>query len=420
MTKICDCADAAKAYFILNPDSVNREEILSLNPPLCYEERNNALSIDGVIKTFSKEILSTQSIPQNGEDQSVSYLIMLSNWFMGGNEYGAYSGSFFYPKRLKLTDLIYVSSSFFSDKIIVAMVGAPSYPYPYYGYVAAEFADLSGAKFYVLIAQTSPINAYFNINTLTIKDVTNDWVYYQNRYSEGSVFNLGQSFSYSLSNWNSSGTEFGGFGGSFSSPEPCSVEDLIVFRGGYSGGASIFYNAMAVYGYPVSAYGYLGILLRGQNTSQLYLAVISQFVYSFSINTFTLTSSIIHHQAPWNDGGHGTILNPISNGLTNYEGNKNNPTIGNGCILRINYTDSTKTELFYPQCPTVTTVKNLEVSDLSGVLKDFTNYKGDPFVVQCGDRQCPPETCCNPCEGSALNCCYDENGKLIDSFIRRT
>lgn len=40
--------------------------------------------------------------------------------------------------------------------------------------------------------------------------------------------------------------------------------------------------------------------------------------------------------------------------------------------------------------------------------------------VQCGDRQCPPETCCNPCEGSALNCCYDENGKLIDSFIRRS
>ena len=46
MSKVCDCHDSDKAYAIINPDSVNREEILSLNPPICREIKQT-LIIDG-------------------------------------------------------------------------------------------------------------------------------------------------------------------------------------------------------------------------------------------------------------------------------------------------------------------------------------------------------------------------------------
>jgi hypothetical protein len=315
-----------------------------------------ALLINGGVVEFEKELANFSSEQTALENQTCTYQIVLSNWNMGGTEYGSYSGSFSYPKRLKLNDLVYASVSFFSGKTIISAAAALSYPAPSLGYCAIEWIDLSGAKYYSLFAQTFSPNHYFNINTLTIRDSTNNWIYYQNRYSEGTTIQAPQGFNYSFSNWNSSGVESGGFGGSFTTPQPSTVEDLIVFRGRYSGGATIIHNAMAIYGYPVSAFGYLGILLRNQNNpNQFYLAIISQFVSSFSINSFWLVGNgFTHHQAPWNDAGHGTILNPSGSNLTNFEGAKNNPYIGNGnCILTINFVDNTSQQLTYATCPTV-------------------------------------------------------------------
>ncbi|AFY39901.1 hypothetical protein Lepto7376_3725 [[Leptolyngbya] sp. PCC 7376] len=91
------------------------------------------------------------------------------------------------------------------------------------------------------------------------------------------------------------------------------------------------------------------------------------------------------------------------------------------CGLTINYLDGSTFDYGEVPCDVdITKFETLEISDNSGILKTIDPYGGEPLAFQCGDRECPPETCCNPCAGSALNCCYDENGRLIDSFIRRT
>ena len=90
------------------------------------------------------------------------------------------------------------------------------------------------------------------------------------------------------------------------------------------------------------------------------------------------------------------------------------------CSLTINYLDGSTFNYGEVPCDvTVTQTNKLEISDNSGILKTIDLYGGEPLAFQCGERECPPETCCNPCEGSALNCCYDDAGRLIDSFVRR-
>ncbi|WP_148293463.1 hypothetical protein [Picosynechococcus sp. NKBG15041c] len=55
----CDCEGSDRAYLIVNPSSLDRREILSLNPPICHDTKTKALLINGQLQTFSKEILST-------------------------------------------------------------------------------------------------------------------------------------------------------------------------------------------------------------------------------------------------------------------------------------------------------------------------------------------------------------------------
>ena len=58
MSKVCDCNGFEKAYLTINPDSVDRKEILSLNPPICREEKQNLLLVDDEILVRELEIAS--------------------------------------------------------------------------------------------------------------------------------------------------------------------------------------------------------------------------------------------------------------------------------------------------------------------------------------------------------------------------
>lgn len=92
------------------------------------------------------------------------------------------------------------------------------------------------------------------------------------------------------------------------------------------------------------------------------------------------------------------------------------------CKLTITFTDNTIQEIEYgEECPTVTPVECLEVSDLGGILEEICPYNGGPIAFSCQERKCPPETCCElDCEGGRV-CCYGpDSGAAIDSFIRRT
>ncbi|ACA99857.1 MULTISPECIES: hypothetical protein [Cyanophyceae] len=61
----CDCSGASRAYVIVNPNSVNRREILSLNPPICHDVKTKGLLINGSPWTAPKEIQSweTEQLP---------------------------------------------------------------------------------------------------------------------------------------------------------------------------------------------------------------------------------------------------------------------------------------------------------------------------------------------------------------------
>ncbi|ANV84621.1 hypothetical protein AWQ21_09625 [Picosynechococcus sp. PCC 7003] len=62
----CDCSGASRAYIIVNPNSVNRREILSLNPPICHDLKTKGLLINGSPWTAPKEIQSWDpNQPQN-------------------------------------------------------------------------------------------------------------------------------------------------------------------------------------------------------------------------------------------------------------------------------------------------------------------------------------------------------------------
>ena len=286
------------------------------------------------------------------EQDFLNVSISLSNWNMGGTEYGGFSGGFSYGQRLKINDLRYTNQAFFGGKTIISSFGTPNYPNGSLGYVSAEWIDNSGNLYYSLISQTSSPNHFFNINNLAIKDSSSNFFFYQDKYSQGQIFSSGSTYSWNLSNWNSSGGEYGGFSGSCSTPAPAKVKDLITFRGAYSGSAQVVHNAMAQYGYPVAAYGYLAILFENASSPSIqYLAIISQYVSSFSINVFTLSSSIIHNQSPWSSGGHGQIINPSSSGSGQYKGVFSNPSLSNFCLLEIAYTDGSTQTLNFDTCP---------------------------------------------------------------------
>ena len=92
----------------------------------------------------------------------------------------------------------------------------------------------------------------------------------------------------------------------------------------------------------------------------------------------------------------------------------------NACGLTLNYLDSSTFNYGEVPCDVeISQSQRLEISDNSGILKTIDPYAGATLAFRCGERECPPETCCKPCTGSALNCCYDDAGKLIDSFVRR-
>ncbi|QCS50309.1 hypothetical protein FEK30_13250 [Picosynechococcus sp. PCC 11901] len=62
----CDCSGASRAYVIVNPNSVNRREILSLNPPICHDAKTKGLLINGSPWTAPKEIQSWTPEQQQG------------------------------------------------------------------------------------------------------------------------------------------------------------------------------------------------------------------------------------------------------------------------------------------------------------------------------------------------------------------
>ena len=65
----CDCSGASRAYVIVNPNSVNRREILSLNPPICHDVKTKGLLINGSPWTAPKEIQSWDIEQQQGGDE---------------------------------------------------------------------------------------------------------------------------------------------------------------------------------------------------------------------------------------------------------------------------------------------------------------------------------------------------------------
>ena len=92
------------------------------------------------------------------------------------------------------------------------------------------------------------------------------------------------------------------------------------------------------------------------------------------------------------------------------------------CILTITFDDNTTQEIEYgEECPDVSPIQCLEVTDQGGVLADICPYKGEPIAFSCDERKCPPETCCELDCGGGRVCCYGpDSGAAIDSFIRRT
>ena len=263
MTKVCGCGESEKAYAIINPDSVDRKEILSLNPPICYQIRSNALLIDGDILIGNKELapVAPYSLVQDSS---------LNTHFSGGQCEGQTYFVFLYS---------IVGTSNFSDLVIV----------------------------------------------------------------QGKI--LGTTI-----NWNGTPEDPRPFGILHVSPQANAPD---------------------------------GQIIRGRN-----------------INLTDFGIEGVFSQTPDHCG---------------------DPEPAGGCTLILNYFDSTTTsQSFANTCPeSIIPINNLEIIDSSGVLYNFAPYEGDVIRLQCDVRQCPPETCCNPCAGSAFNCCYDENGTLIDSFIRR-
>ena len=261
MSRVCDCSDSEKAYLIINPESVDRQEILSLNPPICRDVIPKALSINGEILVFNQEIDANNPfslLPTEGT-------IPAGNWYRIRG----------FVKRSNGTTAGVTSSVIFFNP-----VGQPF----------IEGNRIRGT------AQTTTTNEASFCPTISSTQITRTGI-----------------------------------------------------------------NA------------------------------------SFGVDA---TKSPF-----W-------VLDRVCDAVN---------WLDEGCPLVLNYADGNTFD--YGQIPcdaSISLIDVLEISDNSGILTTIAPFNNQSFVFQCGERECPPETCCNPCEGSALNCCYDENGKLIDSFVRRT
>lgn len=337
----------------------------------------------------SKDVASA-AIVNRQEGHQTTYSHIASNWILKGTEYGAFSSNFSYSKTLKLNDLIYQGFSFFSGKNIIFSGGAPSFGNTSYGYLAAEWIDLGGIKYYSLFTQTFSPSDAFRINNLKIANQS--WEYYQDAFRGGNSSGQ-QLFNYNLSNSNSSGTEYQGHSNSFNCPVPAVLVDLVSFRGAWTGGGVVLLNNTYVPSYPFSGYGYNAIRLLGNN-GVFYIQLVGQWVSSFSVNVFTLSSNgFIYYQGSWNQNAYaGTIRNPPAGLFDPYKGKIINPSIG-GWAIAITYADGTKVDIPVSYQPTWVQVKP-------------ANSCPDGTVLQC---DC----------GGATVCCYGcVNGRLtlIDSF----
>lgn len=304
--KICGCEDAEKGYVILNPDSPDRREILSLNPPVCHEIISKSLDIDGVIYTFKKKIRDWTTTPL--------------------------------PSRLRVdwgvlgVDLIDGSAYSRTSSIVWKSVKIFDKPAP------QDYGTAQGA---------------YEFHPIAGKDLWGCWEYGGgNFYPFLSISSIGIGVAYYMS--------------------------------GGQGWVAMYY-------------------LNGQGQSGANPDTVGVSIRERA-NEIKITS---------NAGGissRTTSTDPI---ISVIDGN---------CGLVVDFADNTQSSLIeFSQCPqNIKKIETLEVSDTAGILEEITPAPIGEIAFQCGERECPPETCCNPCEGSALNCCYDGNGRLIDSFIRRT
>ncbi|WP_152550973.1 hypothetical protein [Picosynechococcus sp. NKBG042902] len=91
----CDCSGADKAYVIVNPNSVNRREILSLNPPICHDVKTKGLLINGQPFTGWGEIQSWTTELQSGSGIEVDWgggdIDILPGETWGISSFGLYS-----------------------------------------------------------------------------------------------------------------------------------------------------------------------------------------------------------------------------------------------------------------------------------------------------------------------------------------
>lgn len=329
MSKICDCEGADRAYVIINPDSPDRKEVLSLSPPICHEEEttNNLVYWGNGTETLGEYSAPKDvaiATPNCGETSS----LILVDWGNGDID--------------ELTGEKWISSS-----IPRARAKAAGFNFSRSGCDLVEifinFSPYDPAKTYSITfslfggGQQSCGGTASQYRVLREDGVDiNARIYYQEH----------------------------------------------TFRGSLVANSSLFYSVQALFAFNhVPVFEVLPPLKR---------------VTSIESGEFSERA---------------TNVSPIIS--------TSSPTFS----IDITYADNTTEDFPLDSCPEWVRVKGLTkliISDIGGILQEFSPYNGDPIKLQCGDRQCPPETCCNPCEGSALNCCYDENGKLIDSFTRRS
>ena len=323
MSKVCDCEGSDKAYLIINPGSVNRQEILSLNPPICREPKEIGLSINGTIFPVQEEL-----------DPVSPYTLIPQD---GGLE-----------------------------------------------------VDWGGGDIDILDGETATVEA------------VNNWV----------VVSRGGWSDNHGGNGCSSGVK---------------ISDLVIFRP-FLYALSGFTNQLGSVVVP-DKFQFLSVR---SNDAVLASASAGDTMgcTKFHLGGCHFGQVFVNGAGPFNSGflkveylfeGYRVTSNTGDVSERETSTPPDVALVTEGCILTINHLSGSTFNYGQVPCNSqIFPVSGLEISDLSGVLFSFVPYNGEPFEINCEERQCPPETCCNPCEGSALNCCYDENGRLIDSFIRRT
>ncbi|AFY39885.1 hypothetical protein Lepto7376_3709 [[Leptolyngbya] sp. PCC 7376] len=324
MTKICDCENAEKAYLIINPDSPNRQEILSLDPPICRDIGTSGLLVNDIEVLREKELDSDH--PYRLLSGSISYEKQTTGETI--EVLGAKSFRLSLDKTLK---------TFLMPSSCQGIVNAESY-----GYLLGDNYSFS----YTYAGSGHGTNRWFTF--VTEEDITRPFSIDYDRF--------------------------------FTTPNrPSSCPTRLSF-----------YNGTFPVDFDKRAYS------------------------SHSHNYGNMPHNPLFQEYPvWEFFDEGGLL-------IMYEHDIIGSPASAGCELIFYYADGTTETLTYEECPNVSVLKCLEVSDQGGILTKICPYDGADPLFQCGDRQCPPETCCNPCAGSALNCCYDEQGRLIDSFVRRT